>query len=543
MNAGALALTYLLLVAGQNPSEGWATNQRDLKIPIDIKAWRPETISRLILFVSSDQGASWHEHTTVKPRTAPQEQDQNVFIFRAVADGEYWFRVAVVDLKGNQEPRDPSRGAPDQKILIDTRPPAVQILSAQRQGDDVLVDWSAQEDHPDWTTFRLEYRRADDLSGVWSPAPVNPGPKGPGRFRVSTAGPLKVRLSMKDAAENLGMSAETEVGGNGIVTTNFPVPVSQTEGQKLPSAVGGPETAPVLPVPPNPMSAGSNPPPRDPPPVGGLPPTPPTGIVPPPSVDSLPIPPVQEAKPEPRRPVASTEALIPAAPSQAPAASAGPASPAKIPYKIVNHKDVTVEFELAKVGPSGVGKVEVWLTRDEGQHWALFADDPDVKPNAVGPQKRTLQLPGEGVFGIWLVVKSRAGLGKAAPRPGEAPQLRIEVDLKPPVAQLYAPVPDPSQRDTVMLMWTASDQDNKRLADRPITLEYSADGKEGTWQPIASGIAHTGRHPWRVPTGVVSAYLRLRVRDQAGNEAVAVTPQPQILDLSVPDVQGLRVVE
>src|SRR5437588_390794 len=109
MNAGALALSCLLMVAGQNPSEGWATNQRDLKIPIDVKAWRPENISQLVLFVSADKGVSWHQHSAVKPKAAPQEQDQNVFIFRATADGEYWFRVAVVDLQGNQEPRDPAR--------------------------------------------------------------------------------------------------------------------------------------------------------------------------------------------------------------------------------------------------------------------------------------------------------------------------------------------------------------------------------------------------------------------------------------------------
>jgi hypothetical protein len=483
MNAGALALSCLLLAAGQNPPQGWATNQRDLKIPIDIKAWRVENISQLVLFVSSDKGASWHQHTTVKPKTAPQEQDQNVFIFRAAADGEYWFRVAVLDLKGNQEPRDPSKGAPDQRILIDTRPPKVDILSAQRQGDDVLVDWIAQEDHPDWTTFKLEYRRADDASGAWSPAPVNPGPKGPGRFRVSAAGPLRVRLSLKDAAENLGTSAETEVAGNGIVTTNFPVPSGQAETQKMPPAGGGPEVAPVLPAPPDPISSGTNPPAKEPPPVGGPPPTPPTGIVPPTSVDELKIPtipPVQEARPaEPGRPVASTGATNPAAAPQAPLAQAVPASQPKIPYKIVNHVGVTVEYELAKVGPSGVGKVEVWLTRDDGQHWALFADDPAVKPETAGPQKRTLRLPGEGVFGLWLVVKSRAGLGKAPPRQGDAPQLRIEVDLKPPVAQLYAPVPDPSQRDTVLLMWTASDQDNKRLADHPITWNTRRTARKG----------------------------------------------------------------
>jgi hypothetical protein len=549
MNAGALALSCWMLVAGQNPSEGWATNQRDLKIPIDVRAWRPETINKLLLFVSADKGVTWQQHTAVKPKLAPHEQDQNVFVFRATADGEYWFRVAVVDHKGVQEPRDVSRGNPDQKILIDTRPPAVQILSAQRQGDEVLVDWSAQEDHPDWTTFKMEYRRADDPSGAWSPAPVNPGPRGPGRFRVSAPGALKVRLTLKDAAENVGTSAEVEVGGNGIITTNFPVPAPQSptgpppDVNKLP-AVGAQEAAPVLPPPPDPVAAGPGRFQKDPPPVGGPPPTPPTGITPPPSLEVPPA--TAEPRPEHGRAVASTDtppAVAAPAPPQVPP---GPGESGKVPHKVINRTDVTVEYELAKVGPSGVGKVEVWLTKDDGQHWALFADDPAVKPDAVGPQKRRIPLPGEGVFGVWLVVRSRAGLGKAAPKPGDAPQLRVEVDLTPPVATLYEPVPDPSQRDTVVLSWTAADKhgdrlDKARLPERPITLEYSVDGKE--WQKIAADVPNTGRHPWHVPTGVVTAYLRLRVRDQAGNEAVAVTPRPQTLDLSAPEVQGLRIVE
>jgi hypothetical protein len=537
MNAGALALGWLLLVAGQNPSEGWAINQRDLKIPVDIKAWRTENINHLLLFVSADRGASWQQHTAIKPKLAPHEQDQNVFIFRAPADGEYWCRVVVVDSKGGQEPRDVSKGPPDQKILIDTRPPTVQILSAQRLGDDVLVDWTVQEEYPEWAAFKLEYRRADDTLGTWSPAPVNPGPKGPGRFHVSTTGPLKVRLSLKDKAGNLGVSAETDVGGNGIITTNFPVQSAPTgSGQAEPS-----KEPPLLPPPPNPIGTEMKQPSEGAPAASSI------GVPPPPqSIDALPA---QDAKLEQSKAVASTDGPRQAA---APAATGGTASPigppglAKAPHKVVNRKDVTVEYELAKVGPSGVGKVEVYLTKDDGQHWELYADDPDVKAEPTGPQKRRIPLPGEGVFGIWLVAKNRAGVGKTPPRSGDAPQLRVEVDLTPPVATLYEPVPDPSQRDTVVLRWTAADKHNERLDKsrlpaQPISLEYSADGKE--WKSIAAGIANSGRHPWQVPNGLVQAYLRLRVRDLAGNEAVAVTSRPQLLDFVAPDVQGLRVVD
>jgi hypothetical protein len=38
--------------------------------------------------------------------------------------------------------------------------------------------------------------------------------------------------------------------------------------------------------------------------------------------------------------------------------------------------------------------------------------------------------------------------------------------------------------------------------------------------------------PHNIP---VSVYLRLRVRDEAGNEGVAMTGEPQLVDLSEPE--------
>ena len=66
-----------------------------------------------------------------------------------------------------QEPADVSRGPPDQKILIDTVRPVVRIVSAQRQGEDIVVAWEIQEEHPDWTSLKLEYRSLDG-SATWA---------------------------------------------------------------------------------------------------------------------------------------------------------------------------------------------------------------------------------------------------------------------------------------------------------------------------------------------------------------------------------------
>ena len=130
-----------------------------------------------------------------------------------------------------------------------------------------------------------------------------------------------------------------------------------------------------------------------------------------------------------------------------------------------------------------------------------------------------------------LVVKNRAGLGKE-PRPGDVPEMRLEIDTKPPEAKLYQPVPDPTRPDHILLKWIA---DDKNLAAQPITLEY-AEKRNGNWLPIQAEIENSGRYSWKVPPSTpVQVYLRLRVRDRAGNEGVAVTSEPQFVDLTEPE--------
>ena len=154
-------------------------------------------------------------------------------------------------------------------------------------------------------------------------------------------------------------------------------------------------------------------------------------------------------------------------------------------------RQVALEYELKRVGPSGIGGVELWLTKNDGDSWEQCAYDGDVQTNALnGRQKRTFDfrdnksdIPfGDGIYGLILVVKNRAGLGRK-PRPGDVPEIRVEIDTQAPVSQLYKPVPDPDRPDHVLLKWNAED---KNLAATPINLEY-AERREGPWLPIKLG--------------------------------------------------------
>jgi len=227
------------------------------------------------------------------------------------------------------------------------------------------------------------------------------------------------------------------------------------------------------------------------------------------------------------------------------------ATPARKPLPMlqyVNQQLVKLQYEIKRQGPSGIGGMQVWLTKDDGETWSPFAEVKDIHNEAAhGRQERDFEFRDkydmpfpDGVYGLFLVVKNRAGLGRE-PRPGDAPEIRIEIDTKPPLAQLFKPVPDPQNPSQLLLKWSAQD---KNLADAPIHLEY-AEKREGPWQPIELNLKNTGRYSnqrvtgdytWKVPPGApVQVYLRLRVRDKAGNESVAVTADPQFIDLIEPE--------
>lgn len=131
------SLTLAVMMMAQSPAPAGDVvpiNKRNFKIPILIEPSKRPQIKLLKLYVSADQGKNWSEAAVRTP-------DQDHFAYYAPADGLYWFTVAVVDQKDHQQPPDPYKVAPNQKILVDTQPPDVKITRADRQGDEVVVSW------------------------------------------------------------------------------------------------------------------------------------------------------------------------------------------------------------------------------------------------------------------------------------------------------------------------------------------------------------------------------------------------------------------
>ena len=68
------------------------------------------------------------------------------------------------------------------------------------------------------------------------------------------------------------------------------------------------------------------------------------------------------------------------------------------------------------------------------------------------------------------------------------------------------------------------------LAARPVTLSFT-DHAGGPYSTIAAGLENTGRYVWRFDSRVPErVFLRLEVRDEAGNVGVFETPEPISLD-------------
>jgi hypothetical protein len=589
-------------------------NQRSFSIPITIAGDRQDKIKEVELYVSTDDGKTWNGQAVIGP-------DRGEFVYTAPADGAYWFKVCILDKDGNREPKDIYKSGKVNKIFVDTLPPTLRIVKAERQGDNVLVMWEAQELNPDFNSYKLEYKLPD---GVWYPTTITPTLVGQQAFRSPHNGPLKVRLLVSDLAGNQTPAEADVLGradeiGSNLTTTSMQVPPAGQSGGAAPTPVFPPMSPPAASIT---SQSGFTPPlvqNNTATPLNNQQPVIPSGYAPVvPSItnnannsqpglgtsgiqhgagggSSLASNPLGSgqgagttityptANNSPRTNVNSSlepapESLrmrgnsgaMPANWQTNPQAQGGtgyaadnrganeqawsaPAARSRggiglpqgnpqgyvatrwinnVQTTVTNSTQISLDYEVDRKGPSGVGLVELYLTQDEGRTWTKYHEVSDPTGAMV------VDLPGEGLFGLKLRVRNKAGLGHRPPQNGDAPEMRVEVDMTPPVVKLYRPEPDPHRRDAVLLTWQASD--DRCLATNPITLQW-AERPDGPWTNIATNLTNTGRHVWHVEPKLMNVYLRVVARDVAGNLGFDESPEPQLVDLTEPDARILRI--
>jgi hypothetical protein len=522
MGNGASLVTCLAVLAlGQGLAHGQVEylNQRECKIPIvltDDPVRRAE-IRQLFLFVSTDEGKTWRQEAVAAPT-------QEAFPFFAPKDGIYWFNVSIMDKNNQSDPPDVSAVPPAMKMVVDTRAPMVRIAGAERWSDQVSVSWELQDDNLDLASLHLEYRLAD--SPTWYMVPISPPTvTGQKRWTVSSPSALTLRLRVQDAAGNAGQM-QRELPSD-------PYAVRKVNSEPLPAS----PAPPAAPVRSSPFPDRGNRWEIANPPASQALST--QRFVPAAPMSSPPYTPAsqQPLPSESRQPVVIAESDGSAASSSVASSPAVNPQPARAPGPVpaldyINNMHFDLDYEVTKVGPGGLGVVELWMTQDNGKTWQHYTDDQDLQPPF------GVQVSGEGQYGFTLIVRNRAGLGKQTPTAGSLPDIRVEIDTTLPAAKLFAPEADPNRKDQLMLLWTAYD---RNLTATPITLQWS-DKVDGPWQLIASSVANSGKHIWQMPAQMpYEVYLRMDVQDLAGNIATVITPKPVLVDLVEPVVVPRKI--
>jgi hypothetical protein len=553
-----MAAIGLTRCAAQQPPGGppqpivTATRQNAFTIPFSINATKTSADQPVEaqLHLSTDQGATWAISSRVPP-------NKGSFVFRAPHDGEYWFSIRTVDAQGVTRPNGPM--SPLLKVSVDTVAPRLDISVTRGPAGEIVARWQAVDPNIKLGSFKLEYQATS--TGPWEKVAVESPPSAMKHTMSGEAtwwpsgstGPILVRAEISDLAGNPAVTQAVVKPGD-VSSLGLPPPPGRISQTPTPAADPNgwrpndspddrtrwpPDRAQREPLAtdrtaPSPTPATSAVPstlPQD----AYMPKSAPAGFPDAPSpggyADAAPAPIAQPAS-EPKRTVATPVSQ---------STSGRPGSPldfsvlpAAVRPRMVASLNFELEYEIEAVGPSGIGKVELWGTRDGGRTWSDYAVDNDQQ----SPMPVSVQ--GEGIYGFSILVQSGSGFGGRPPAEGDSPDIWIGVDLTAPTCKITGTAVSPDGTE-LTVTWEASDD---VLDPRPITILFS-ETAAGPWTPLASGLENSGSYRWkldnRVPPRIV---LRLEVRDEAGNVATCDTNEQITLDRHRPEgkIRGVRPV-
>lgn len=539
MTATLAAVLGLTLAQPPAPApDYYPLTGRTIDLPIEYKGDR-KGIGQVQLYASADKGQTWPLVATVLP-------DKTQFSYTAPKDGSYWFHIVIVDRAGKKDPANLTVEPPAMKVLVDTVRPVVEFKSARRTPDDlVVVEWDVRDDHPNDAATKVSFRRAEGPSEDWREVTLPSGPRNGVKFAPGTTGPVQVKVTVADLAGNSGEGLRDipSVGQTNPIPAGGSPPIIAPPTTALTPAAGvqeplAPTPPAVLPMPPTPAAVPFSPAP--PPPAA-------------PAVNPAPPP----AAPAAGGPLTTFDPRT----SAVPTAHGAPAAPAAGPAvdltraPVLKSLQFDLQYQVDQRGPSGIQRVDLWATRDDGRSWVWWSkhagNDPTVRVNLGIPSN----TQPEGPYGFRLVPVSGAGLSDATPAPGDAPDVRVVVDITPPTVSIFPPSSDATDPTVLVLQWEAVD---RNFGEEPIALEWS-DNPAGPWRPVvgadgpvvqigavgpttARRVPNTGRYAWRVPAGLPPrVYLKVTARDAAGNATEQVTREPLLIDLTKPRARIIGV--
>jgi hypothetical protein len=494
------------------------------------------------LYCSEDRGQTWRLYERQKPpaTAAGAKPAGGQFQFRASRDGEYWFASRTVDPRRRYDP--PKNMLPEMRVLIDTLEPKIDLVAEIGPSGEVKAAWKLFDENLRSQSLKLEFQT--DPHGQWQPVAID-------RARLNDqlahiAG--DVAWWPKDSSAEIAVRAEVrDAAGNvAVVNKRLALPAQARAGNTAPEKriASVPPAAERLP----PTDASAN--------AAGKPATPvsgPTGLPGNPPADpfsqrrreleqsppagrsdldntrSIPWP----ADPAPGGASSETDfqqrakrATLPTdfpTKDEAPSAQVqAPAEADSLPGgerpRMTTSRRFRLDYDIEAVGPSGLGKVELWYTRDRGRSWHSKGYDADKQ------SPFDVEVESEGMYGFRILIENGDGLASRMPQPGDPADLWVTVDWSVPVARLTSAIYGVGVKaGQLEIGWKAEDAN---LTDRPITLSFSEQAT-GPWSTIAAGLENTGSYSWKVDPRIPERiFLRLEVRDEAGNVQVDQLREP-----------------
>jgi len=522
------------------PPRAVATRQDWFSIPFQIApAGRPERQPvEVQLYVSDDEGRTWQLHDRVDPQAGQVS-------FQAPSDGRYCFCVRTRNRSGNLHPAGPLR--PEMVVVVDTSSPQVKLTAARNADGAVTAQWQIEETHLDKNSLRLEYK-VGAVDAPWQPlAADSPDAEFSGSVQSGSAtwrpdlafDVITVRASVRDVAGNRAdhqalLDAVADPDRPGYAGRRDPAVVDEFGNMRRPSdmRLASDRSTQSLAEPsqaverkPSQTPANDDADQRHAAAAG-------THSATVANRHDRPLPGnrLDGAVVDPVHPPVAGQF----APLIGPSLTGSEDLPPGEHPRMVNSLLFELEYEVDSIGPTGIGRVQLWGTQDGGQTWRTFGVDADnLSPLPV-------TVDGEGLYGFRIVVESGSGLHGRLPQSGDAPEVWVGVDLSEPDVELISAEQGTGDQAGLLLVhWRA---DDAQLAVRPVSLLMRTESS-GPWSPIASGLPDTGRFAWpldnRVPDEI---FLRLEVRDAAGNVRVVESDQTITLDRARPQgrIRGVR---
>ena len=200
--------------------------------------------------------------------------------------------------------------------------------------------------------------------------------------------------------------------------------------------------------------------------------------------------------------------------------------------KHVNTRKFQLNYELDTntVGPSQVKSVDIWKMR-QGGPWQKCRE-----PGT--PSGTIIEVDAPGRWGFRVIPRSGVGLAEPDPRPGDPPDIWVEVDERAPQVRVTnVVVGQGADAGNVTINWSASDT---FLTARPITIFYSPDQKEWkqlTPDPLPNNPGSYTFRPADLDPNLYQFYVKVQAVDEAGNKGEDKWREAVMVDLKIPRIK------